>query len=151
MAAAQDIVTEELHGLESIIANPNIPIKDKREAIREYEHVLSEHAGITLMALQEIKTVVHHSELTAEQRINELKGLEAVFLGGIKKTLINGGKPFGKREREQWRRMFRRYVNQHFRIKMQVRMRTKSGKMGKSKAKKESGKRAREPPKHRPR
>ncbi|MCX6798929.1 MAG: hypothetical protein NTW59_02410 [Candidatus Diapherotrites archaeon] len=52
MPERNDMIEQELRGLEAIVADPRLPPRVKMEAIRGYERTLSERVGITLRAMQ---------------------------------------------------------------------------------------------------
>ena len=110
-----DIIEQEFRALESVVADPNLPHKEKIAAMRKFERILSKHTGITLRALNETRHIIHYRGLTKKQILNELRAVENVFVEGAMKTTSEGDKPLS---REQCRRIFSNYVNQHFHIKI---------------------------------
>lgn len=110
-----DIIEQEFRALESIVIDKNIPSKEKIIALRQYERFLSKQTGITLRALKETGHIIHYRNLTKQQIINELRAVENVFVEGMIKTSTEAGKPL---PRNQCRKIFSDYVNQHFHIKI---------------------------------
>ena len=110
-----DIIEQEFRALESIVANEKIPSREKIRAIKQYERFLSKQSGITLRALRETAHIIHYKGLSKKQVRNELRAIENVFVEGAIKTTTEGGKPLS---REQCRKIFLNYVNQHFHIRL---------------------------------
>ena len=110
-----DIIEQEFRALESIVANENLSHNEKIAAMRKFERVLSKHTGITLMALKETGPIIHFKGLSKKQVLDELRAVENVFVKGAMKTSREAGKPLS---RKQCRKIFSKYVNQQFHIKI---------------------------------
>jgi len=110
-----DIIEQQFRAVESIVVNEKISSQEKIRALRQYERFLSQQTGITLQALTEIAHIIHYKSLKKQQIRDELRVIENIFVEGMIKTSTEVGKPLS---REECRKIFSDYVNQHFHIKI---------------------------------
>jgi len=137
---SKDIIEQEFRALESIVASESIPLNEKFEAMKKYETFMSKQTGITLRALKEVGHIIHFKGLSEKQVLNELRAVENVFVKGALNTAKKMNKPLSRNDA---RKIFSNYVNQHFKIKIGRQLRTQ--RLLRKKTNKRPGRKIRKP------